>query len=190
MSVMASAYTVRMRTTASKNIFLVGPMGVGKTTIGRMLAKEVSLEFMDSDQEIEKRAGADISWIFDVEGEEGFRNRETQMIDELTRLSGILLATGGGSILRPANRRWLQARGFVIFLDTSLELQMKRTQRDKKRPLLQKADRKSVLKQLRQERQALYEEVADIRVYVGESGSRRIVNGIMEQLREAGYLGD
>lgn len=165
-------------------------MGVGKTTIGRMLARELSLDFADSDQEIERRAGADISWIFDVEGEEGFRNRESQVIDELTSRTGMLLATGGGSVLRPENRRWLQARGFVIFLDTSLDLQIKRTQRDKKRPLLQNVDRETVLQQLRDERQALYDEVADIRVFIGEGGSRRIVNAIVEQLHEQGYWGD
>lgn len=122
-----------MRSPATKNIFLVGPMGVGKTTIGRSLAKELSLEFIDSDQEIEERAGADISWIFDVEGEEGFRDRESQVIDDLTQRSRILLATGGGSILREINRQRLSSRGVVIFLDTSLELQIKRTQRDRKR---------------------------------------------------------
>ena len=162
-------------------------MGVGKTTIGRSLARELSLEFIDSDQEIEDRAGADISWIFDVEGEEGFRDRESQVIDDLTQRSRILLATGGGSVLRDINRQHLSSRGVVIFLDTSLELQIKRTQRDRKRPLLQNVDRETVLKSLNQERYALYEEVSDFRVFVGEGGSRRIVNGIVEKLHEAGY---
>ena len=165
-------------------------MGVGKTTIGRMLAKELTLEFLDSDQEIEKRAGADISWIFDVEGEQGFRDRESQMIDELSGRSGVLVATGGGSVLRPENRRHLRSRGVVIFLDTSLELQIKRTQRDKKRPLLQNVDRETVLKQLKEERHGFYEDVADFRVYIGEGGSRRIVNSIVEKLREEGYWGE
>ena len=163
-------------------------MGVGKTTIGRMLAKELSLEFFDSDREIERRAGADVSWIFDVEGEEGFRDRESQVIDELSNRSGVLLATGGGSVLREENRQCLKARGVVIFLDTSLELQLKRTERDKKRPLLQNVDRESVLKKLKLERHALYEEVSDFRVFIGEGTSRRIVHGIVDKLQQEGFL--
>lgn len=162
-------------------------MGVGKTTIGRMLARELSLEFLDSDQVIIAHAGADISWIFDVEGEQGFRDRESQVIDELSMRTGVLVATGGGSILRPENRRRLQSRGVTIFLDTSLELQLKRTQRDKKRPLLQNVDREAVLRRLKEERQPLYEEVADLRIYIGDSGSRRIVNVILERLSDTGY---
>ena len=165
-------------------------MGVGKTTIGRMLANELGLEFIDSDHEIESRAGADVSWIFDVEGESGFRDRESQIIDELTRRTRILLATGGGSVLREQNREWLQSRGLVIFLDTSLELQIKRTQKDKKRPLLQNVDKEDVLRQLKEERHAYYEAVADIRVFVGEGGSRKIVSGIVERLHEDGYWGN
>lgn len=171
-----------------KNIFLVGPMGVGKTTIGRMLSKDLGLKFFDSDQEIEKRAGADVSWIFDVEGEEGFRERETQVIDELTNMPGVLLATGGGSILRPVNRRLLQSRGVVIFLDTSIELQLKRTAKDKKRPLLQTDNREAVLTTLRAKRHPIYEEVADVTIFVGEGSSRRIVNGIVERLHEEALL--
>ena len=165
-------------------------MGVGKTTIGRMLANELGLEFIDSDHEIESRAGADVSWIFDVEGESGFRDRESQIIDELTRRTRILLATGGGSVLREENREWLQSRGLVIFLDTSLELQIKRTEKDKKRPLLQNVDKEDVLRQLKEERHRYYEAVSDIRVFVGDSGSRKIVSGIVDKLREDGYWGN
>ncbi|MDB9943087.1 AAA family ATPase, partial [Pseudomonadales bacterium] len=110
-----------------RNIFLVGPMGVGKTTVGRALAQQLHLEFIDSDQEIERRAGANIAWIFDVEGEPGFRERETAVLDDLTQLEDVLIATGGGSVLKPENREFLRTRGLIIFLDTSLDMQIKRT---------------------------------------------------------------
>jgi shikimate kinase len=172
----------------TRNIFLVGPMGVGKTTIGRMLAKELGLEFYDSDHEIERRAGADISWIFDVEGEEGFREREAHVIDELSHMNGVLVATGGGSVLHQENRQNLQSRGVVVFLDTSLELQVKRTEKDKKRPLLQRGDRVEVLEKLKQERHPVYEEVADLRVFVGDGSSRRLVSSILQKLKDEGYV--
>jgi len=171
-----------------KNLFLVGPMGVGKTTIGRLLAKELGLEFIDSDQEIEKRAGTNIAWIFDVEGEEQFRVRESAVIDDLTQRSNVLIATGGGSVLRPENRKNLVSRGVVIFLDTSLELQIKRTEKDKKRPLLQKDNPKSVLKDLKAKRHSLYEEVMDVYVFVGHESSRFIINLIINQLKQASLL--
>ncbi len=163
-------------------------MGVGKTTIGRQLARELSLEFHDSDQEIEARAGADIAWIFDVEGEEGFRERETHMLDELTAREGVLISTGGGSVLRDENREMLKARGAVVMLDTSVELQLKRTEKDKKRPLLQRGDREETLRRMRIERQPLYESVADVKVFVGEGSSKRLVGGIVKSLREKGLI--
>lgn len=163
-------------------------MGVGKTTIGRQLARELSLEFHDSDQEIEARAGADIAWIFDVEGEEGFRERETHMLDELTAREGVLISTGGGSVLRDENREMLKARGAVVMLDTSVELQLKRTEKDKKRPLLQRGDREETLRRMRTERQPLYESVADVKVFVGEGSSKRLVGGIVKSLREKGLI--
>lgn len=174
----------------SRNIFLVGPMGVGKTTIGKMLAEELGLEFYDSDLEIERRAGADIGWIFDVEGEEGFRVRESGVIDELTAKTGILLSTGGGSVLNVDNRHHLQSRGVVVFLDTSLEIQLRRTERDKKRPLLQHVDHEKVLAELKAQRDPVYHEVADIRVFVGDSGSRKTVSMILEKLKADGYVKD
>ena len=163
-------------------------MGVGKTTIGRQLARELSLEFHDSDQEIEARAGADIAWIFDVEGEEGFRERETHMLDELTAREGVLISTGGGSVLRDENREMLKARGAVVMLDTSVELQLKRTEKDKKRPHLQRGDREETLRRMRTERQPLYESVADVKVFVGEGSSKRLVGGIVKSLREKGLI--
>ena len=162
-------------------------MAAGKTTIGRMLADDLGLTFKDSDKEIEKRTGADIPWIFDVEGEEGFREREKQVIEELTKESGILLATGGGAVELEENRRHLQARGVVVFLDTSVELQMDRTRKDKSRPLLLTDDRETVLIELREKRDPLYSEIADIRVFTGDSGSRKMVSVILKSLQEEGY---
>jgi shikimate kinase len=107
-----------------RNIFLIGPMGAGKSTIGRHLAQMLHLNFYDSDAEIEKKTGADIAWVFDVEGEEGFRNREREMIDELTQKHGIVLATGGGAIILPENRGHLSARGIVVYLKTSVNKQL------------------------------------------------------------------
>jgi len=172
------------------NLFLVGPMGVGKTTIGRMLAQELDLQFIDSDQEIERRAGANISWIFDVEGEEGFRVRESAVIEELTARIGVLIATGGGSVLKPENRKWLVSRGVVVFLDTSVELQLKRTEKDKKRPLLENTDHELVLSELRDKRHPIYSEMADISVFVGDESGRRAVNSIVRKLKDQALLKD
>lgn len=168
-------------------IFLIGPMGVGKTTIGRMLARELKLDFVDCDLEIEARCGAAIAWIFDVEGEEGFRQRETQMLDELTVRDNMLLATGGGAVLREENRALL-GRGTVVHLDSSVELLVKRTAKDKKRPLLQNSDPREVLQRIKTERDPLYKEVSDINVFVGDNSSRKTVNQILQQLKEAGTL--
>ena len=165
-------------------------MGVGKTTIGRILAQELGLKFIDSDHEIEKRAGANISWIFDVEGEAGFRERESMVIDDLTQRKNVLIATGGGSVLSPQNRKCLVSRGVVVFLDTSLELQLKRTEKDKKRPLLQNVDHTTVLKKLKEARDPIYREVADLKVFVGEDGSRKIVNSIIKKLKDEALLKD
>lgn len=162
-------------------------MAAGKTTIGRMLANELGLTFKDTDREIEHRTGADIPWIFDVEGEQGFRERERKVLAELTTESGILLATGGGSVELEENRRNLRSRGVVVFLDTSVELQLDRTRKDKKRPLLRTDDREKVLKELKVKRDPLYREIADIRVFTGESGSRKMVSVILQSLRDEGY---
>lgn len=163
-------------------------MGVGKTTIGKLLAQELDLQFIDSDQEIERRAGADIAWIFDVEGEEGFRDRETAVIEDLTEKHGILLSTGGGSVLRPENRQFLMSRGVVVHLDTSLELQIKRTVKDKKRPLLQGRNHRKVLTELKAKRDPVYQSVADITCFVGEETSKKVVSSILRQLKESSYL--
>lgn len=162
-------------------------MAAGKTTIGRMLADALGLAFKDTDKEIERRTGADIPWIFDMEGEEGFRERERQILEELTKESGILLATGGGSVELEENRKNLRSRGVVVFLDTSVELQLDRTRKDKNRPLLRTEDREKVLNELRCQRDPLYNEIADIKVFTGASGSRKMVSVILQSLKKEGY---
>lgn len=165
-----------------KNIFLIGPMGAGKSTIGRQLAQQLNLSFFDSDQEIETRTGASISWVFDVEGEVGFRNREERIINELTQKTGIVLATGGGSILSGVIRDYLANRGLVIYLKTTIDKQLIRTKRDKRRPLLKlskQTDIKELLISLANQRNPLYEEIADIIVSTDEHSARLVVNKIL-----------
>ncbi|NBI13186.1 shikimate kinase AroK [[Haemophilus] felis] len=164
-----------------RNIFLIGPMGAGKSTIGRQLAQLLSMDFVDSDQEIEQRAGADISWIFDVEGEEGFRKREERIINELTQRQGVVLSTGGGVVVSKENRNHLSARGIVIYLETTVEKQYQRTQRDKKRPLLQDVeDPRQVLENLAKERNPLYEEIADIVLPTDEQNAKAMATQIVD----------
>ncbi|MDE3273832.1 shikimate kinase AroK [Pseudoalteromonas sp. SSM20] len=166
-----------------RNIFLVGPMGAGKSTIGRHLADQLHLEFFDSDQEIERRTGADIAWVFDIEGEEGFRRREESVISDLTEKQGIVLATGGGSIISKDVRNKLSARGIVVYLETPIEKQLARTQRDKKRPLLQTEEPpKDVLVRLADERNPLYVEVSDFVVRTDEQSAKVVANQIIEKI--------
>ncbi|NMH60042.1 shikimate kinase AroK [Alteromonas ponticola] len=165
-----------------RNIFLVGPMGAGKSTIGRHLADELHLEFFDSDQEIERRTGADIAWIFDLEGEDGFRKREEDIINDLTDKQGIVLATGGGSVVSKAVRNRLSARGIVVYLQTTIDKQVARTQRDKRRPLLQNGNAEQVLRDLAGERNPLYEEVADYIVETDDQSARAVASQIISQI--------
>lgn len=165
-----------------RNVFLVGPMGAGKSTIGRHLADELHLEFFDSDQEIERRTGADIAWIFDLEGEEGFRKREETIVHDLTDKQGIVLATGGGSIVSKIVRNRLSARGIVVYLQTTIDKQVARTQRDKRRPLLQNDDPELVLRALGEERNPLYEEVADYVIETDEQSARAVANQIISKI--------
>lgn len=172
---------------AADKIFLVGPMGAGKTTIGRLLAQELKLDFVDADLEIEKRCGADISWIFDVEGEAGFREREQKIIDELTASSQLVLATGGGAVLRPENRQNLSARGIVVYLMTTVSQQIERTRKDQKRPLLQKMDNpKEALSDMMSLRDPLYREIADIIVVTGRRSPRSVMLDIIAELQKEG----
>ena len=165
-----------------RNIFLVGPMGAGQSTIGRHLADELHLDFYDSDQEIERRTGADIAWIFDLEGEDGFRKREETVINDLTDKQGIVLATGGGSIVTKAVRNRLSARGIVVYLQTTIDKQVARTQRDKRRPLLQNNDPEQVLRDLADLRNPLYEEVADYVVDTDDQSARAVANQIISKI--------
>ncbi len=159
-------------------------MGAGKTTIGRLLAQKLKLEFIDSDHEIEARAGADIPWIFDVEGEAGFRDREQRVIAELTQRDGILLATGGGVVIQPENRLALAGRGIVVYLYTSLEQQLERTSRDRHRPLLQGVDPAETLRQLMAVRDPLYREIADHVVETNGLSARHVAQGLCAELLE------
>lgn len=165
-----------------RNLILVGPMGAGKSTIGRLLAKELKLQFKDSDKEIEQRTGADIPWIFDVEGEQGFREREQSMIAELCELSGAVIATGGGVVLRPENRQALSAGGRVVYLHASVEQQLDRTSRDRNRPLLRNSDPAKVLANLMEIRDPLYREIADVIVETDERPPRMVVQEIIDRL--------
>jgi shikimate kinase len=165
-----------------QNIFLVGPMGSGKTTIGRQLATRLGKQFYDSDGEIEKRTGADISLIFEIEGEEGFRQREAKMIEELTMKEDILLATGGGAVLSEVNRQLLKKRGYVIYLKSSAERLIERTAKDRKRPLLNTDDRKTTIVKMLEVRAPLYEEVADLIIKTDNNAVKQIVNEISQQL--------
>ncbi|NQY34583.1 MAG: shikimate kinase AroK [Alteromonadaceae bacterium] len=166
-----------------RNIFLVGPMGAGKSTIGRELAEKLHLDFFDSDQEIERRTGADIAWVFDLEGEEGFRKREESVIDDLSERQGIVLATGGGSVISPEVRNHLSARGIVVYLETTIDKQVARTQRDRRRPLLQTSEEpRVVLERLAVERNPLYEEIADVIVKTDDQSAKVVANKIVERL--------
>ena len=155
-------------------------MGAGKSTIGRMLAKELACPFYDSDHVIEGRSGADIPWIFDVEGEPGFRDRESQVIEELCCQKGVVMATGGGVVGRPENRRHLSTNGFVVYLSTPVSTQLQRTEKDKRRPLLQRPDRKEVLTRLLQERDPLYRSIADLVLDTATMSPRQIIKKIVQ----------
>ena len=165
-----------------RNIFLIGPMGAGKSTIGRHIAQMLHLNFYDSDAEIEKKTGADIAWVFDVEGEQGFRNRENDMIDELTQKHGIVLATGGGVVISVENRTHLSARGIVVYLKTSVNKQLARTLKDKRRPLLQTEDPRSVLEALAEKRNVLYDEIADYTIETDEQSAKVVASKIITLL--------
>jgi shikimate kinase len=154
-----------------KNLFLVGPMGAGKSAVGRHLARLLHREFVDSDEEIETRTGVDIPFIFEKEGEEGFRKREVKVIDELSQREGVVLATGGGAIADPESRSRLGARGFVVYLHTSVKQQLERTQRRNKRPLLENGDKEKVLRELMEQRDPLYREISDLII---ETDGRRV----------------
>ena len=160
--------------------FLVGPMGVGKTTIGKLLANTLKMPFIDADVELEQRLGVTIAWVFDIEGEVGFREREKALIDDLTKIPEIVLSTGGGAILDPDNRKHLIERGTVIYLSASVDTIFKRTKYDKKRPLLQTGNRRKRIQALLQSRDALYREAADIVIQSDKKSAKQVVKQILD----------
>jgi shikimate kinase len=166
----------------SQNIFLIGLMGAGKTTVGRALARRLRLQFLDCDQEIEARTGVSVRTIFELEGEAGFRARESAMIDELTARSGVLLATGGGAVLDPANRACLHQRGIAVYLRARAEDLYRRTRHDRERPLLQTGDPLGRLRELLDARRSLYETTAHLTIDTGEQGVPRLVGRIEREL--------
>ena len=162
------------------NIFLIGPMGSGKTTIGKKLANKVSKKFYDSDDEIKKNTGADIPLIFEIEGDSGFRVREKKVISELVLLDNIVLSTGGGTILDNENRSMLVENGFIIYLKSSAERIYKRTSGDKSRPLLQVSDRLGRIKEILAERESIYKSLADEIIEIDTIGINEIIKKILE----------
>ncbi|PNP96779.1 shikimate kinase [Moraxella sp. RCAD0137] len=166
-------------------IFLVGPMGAGKTTIGKLLAKHLGRQFVDCDWHIVQQTGADIPWIFEKEGESGFRDRETRALAELTALPDIVMATGGGAVERLENRELLK-NGLVIYLDASVDTQLARTKKDKNRPLLQSDNPRAVLELLYERRNPLYREVADVIMPTGRAFPKQMIGDILLALE--GYV--
>ena len=164
----------------NKNIFLIGPMGSGKTTVGMIIAKELAKEFHDTDQEIEASTGVDISYIFDVEGEKGFRKREEKILAVITKKKNIVIATGGGAIESENNRHYLTNNGYVVYLETSLEDQVLRAKPNKRRPLLQDVDPQKKLDQLMQKRKNLYESIADTIVKTQGHNSQTLAKQVIE----------
>lgn len=163
--------------TVGTSIFLIGPMGSGKSAVGRRLAKELGREFIDSDDAIEERSGVDIPFIFEREGEEGFRQRECRVIDELTRLPGIVLATGGGSAQSPENRAHLHGRGFVVYLHASVDQQLRRTRHGRERPMLKTGEPREILAHLMAIRDPQFREIAHL---VIETDGRKVPSVVRE----------
>lgn len=167
---------------ASENLFLVGLMGAGKTTVGKLLAKHLGKRFIDADHEIEQRTGVKIAVIFELEGEDGFRAREEAVIADLTQQTDIVLATGGGAILRESNRHVLKDRGIVIYLRASADDLWRRTRNDKNRPLLQTENPRARLQELLSQRDPLYRETAHLIVDTGEQNVQKLVRHLEQEL--------
>ena len=158
-------------------------MASGKSTLGKKLAQTLSIDFVDTDREIEKKAGAEISWIFEVEGEEGFRERERKILKKSINKDDVVISTGGGIVTVKENRALMTTNGKVVYLKTPLELQLKRTEKDKKRPLIANGDKKQILEALKKERDPKYEEIADITIdQNGQKNRKTIINEIIDKL--------
>lgn len=168
--------------TAANNIFLIGPMGSGKTSVGRRLAKRLGLEFIDSDAEIRARTGVEIAEIFEKEGEQGFRVREAAVIDALSRRNGVVLATGGGAVLNADSRERLRSRGHVVYLRTTVDQQLQRTRRGGHRPLLANPDPRGTLESLLRIRAPLYEGLAATIIDTSGRGVRSVVEELVRHL--------
>jgi len=165
------------------NVILVGPMGAGKTTIGRHLATLLHKRFVDVDHEIEKRTGVTIPVIFEIEGEAGFRRRECAAIEELTQSRDMVLATGGGAVLQEENRKLLKERGTVVYLQADIETLVERTRRDRNRPLLQTEDPRGKIEELLRQREPIYREVADVVVDTGQRAPTSVARDIATRLK-------
>ena len=164
-------------------IFIVGPMASGKSTLGKKLAQTLEIDFLDTDNEIEKRAGAEISWIFEVEGEEGFRERERKALQKSAEKDNVVISTGGGIVTIEENRDLMIAKGKVVYLKTPIEIQLKRTENDKKRPLLSQGSREQTLRALKKERDPQYEEIADITINQDQQKNRNaVIDEIIDKL--------
>jgi shikimate kinase len=174
---------------ARGSVFLIGMMGAGKSTIGRLLARALGFQFVDADREIEARSGVAITTIFEVEGEEGFRRRETVMLDELTRRRGLVIATGGGAILSEENRRNLRSRGLVIYLQASADEISRRTSHDKSRPLLRTADPRARIVALLTHRAPLYAETAHLTFHSSMASPKKLVRRILDSPEVAALRG-
>ena len=165
-----------------QNVFLVGPMGAGKSAVGRQLSRMLHLKFVDSDDEIEARTGVDIPFIFEKEGEAGFRRREAKVIDDLSKMSGVVLATGGGAVIDAESRNRLGARGFVVYLHTTVRQQLARTRKGRERPLLERGSPEAILEKLLAERDPLYREIADLVVATDGRKVKAVAEEIVENL--------
>ena len=166
----------------SKNLILIGPMGAGKSSIGKRLAKQLKRSFFDCDRVLEERTGVAITTIFELEGEGGFRQRETKILEELMQHDNVVIATGGGAVLRPENQKLLCLNSVIIFLQASVETQIKRTRQDKKRPLLQTEDRHATLQALAKSRNPIYDDLANITVNTDKQNISSSVETIISKL--------
>ena len=165
------------------NIFIVGPMGSGKSTVGKIISDELFLDFFDTDDEIEIRTGASIDWIFDLEGESGFRKRESEILDEMVKRNSIVLSTGGGIVLESSNRELLSSRGTVFYLSTPISVQVERTAKDKDRPLLKNGDPEKILSKLHDEREEFYKSVSDHIIETEDKSSQEVASEIIKLVK-------